>query len=242
MLKNRAGLGPTVDRRIALETAPQNKASESLFVPGNRCLLILMGQRYLVSIQRADEDSLSVSFPIRDFPVEGMRVDLEFHDTEGYTRFESEVLMAPKALGDSLVLRRPPEILRNYHRGSWRVPVDFKASIKGHVHPRRLTVPVINLSTGGMLILTDAPLETDDMLETILPLPELDKEIFTCKVVHRADAEKSLGGLVQVGCTFVSPDPTNVKAVSAYIIDRLKELGPGFSPVGSQRSSRDADT
>lgn len=224
---------------MALEHRSNQRNEDTLFVPGNRCLLLLMGQRYLVSIQQADENSVSVSFPIRDFPVEGMRVDLEFHDLEGYTRFESEVMVAPKALGDSLVLRRPPEVLRNYHRGSWRVPVDFKASVKGHVHPRRLSVPVINLSTGGMLLLTDAPLEVDDMLETKLPIPELEDEPFTCKVVHRADAAKSLGGLMQVGCSFVSPDPTSIKAISNYIMARLKELGPEHSPLGSHQSQSD---
>lgn len=223
-----------------MDTVPHRNVSESLFVPGNRCLLILMGQRYLVSIQKADDDSLAVTFPIRDFPVEGMRVDLEFHDTEGYTRFESEVMVAPKALGDNLILRRPPEFLRNYHRGSWRVPVDFKASIKGHVHPRRLNVPVINLSTGGMLLLSDAPLAIGDMLEARLPLAALEQDHLTCQVLHRADATKSMAGLAQVGCSFVSPDPTCIKAVSDYILERLKELGPDFSPFGSHRTEHDA--
>ena len=222
-----------------MDTVPHRNASESLFVPGNRCLLILMGQRYLVSIQKADDDSIAVSFPIRDFPVEGMRVDLEFHDTEGYTRFESEVMVAPRDVGDSLILRRPPEFLRNYHRGSWRVPVDFKASVKGHVHPRRLHVPVVNLSTGGMLLLTDAEMEIGDMMEARLPLPALEDEPFTCQVIHRADATKAMAGRVQVGCTFVSPDPTCIKSVSNYILERLKELGPGFSPLGSSRSEID---
>jgi len=223
-----------------LDTQRQNNAQETLFIPGSRCLLILMEQRFLVSIQKADEDTISVTFPIRDFPVEGMRVDLEFHDTEGYTRFESEVLVAPRDVGDSLVLRRPPEYLRNYHRGSWRVPVDFKAYVKGHVHPRRLHVPVVNLSTGGMLILTDAPLAEGDMMEAHLPLPELEDEPFTCQVVHLAGAANSKAGLSQAGCAFVSPDPMSIKSVSNYILERLKVLGPQFSPSGKRELAGDA--
>jgi len=188
-----------------------------------------MKQRFLVSIQKVTENSIEVSFPVRDFPVEGMRVDLEFHDLEGFTRFESEVLTAPKEMGDYLVLRRPPAYVRNYHRGSWRVPVDFKAEIKGHVHPRRLHVPVVNLSTGGILVLSDGELAVDDMVEAALPIPELDGEKMTCRVVHRGE-EPEPSGLVQVGCSFVSPDPTTIKAVSEYIWARIKELGPAFSP------------
>ncbi len=223
-----------------MDTVSQRSSSENLFVPGNRCLLLLMGQRYLVSIQDVAEESVTVSFPIRDFPVEGMRVDIEFHDTEGYTRLESEVLVAPKEIGDGLVLRRTPEFLRTYHRGSWRVPVDFKASVKGHVHPRRLSVPVINLSTGGMLLLTDSEMTVGDMLEAMVPVPTVEKDPFTCEVIHRADATHSLGGLVQVGCRFVSPDPTSVKAISNYILERLKDLGPEHSPLGSHRTESDA--
>ena len=219
-----------------MNSASPNAGPDSLFTPGNRCLLLLMGQRYLVSIQKADSGSISVTFPIRDFPVEGMHVELEFHDTEGYTRFESEVMVAPKEVGDFLVLRRPPDYLRTYHRGSWRVPVDFKASIKGHVHPRRLNVPVINLSTGGMLILTDAEMAAGDMMEALLPLATLKDDPLTCQIIHRADPAQSLGGLVQVGCSFVSPDPIHIKGISDYILERLKELGPEYSPLGNSHS------
>ena len=206
--------------------------SGNLFVPGNRCLLLIMKQRFLVSIQHVSDDHIEVSFPVRDFPVEGMHVELEFHDLEGYTRFDSEVIRAPKETGDFLVLKRPPAYVRNYHRGSWRVPVDFKAEIKGHVHPRRLHVPVVNLSTGGILILTDGNLAVGDMLEASLPVPALNGDKMTCKVVHRAEALEA-SGLVQVGCTFVSPDPTMIKAISEYIWERIKALGPASFPAGA---------
>lgn len=208
----------------------ESGATERFFVPGNRCLLLIMEQRFLVSIQDVTENSIEVSFPIRDFPVEGMRVDLEFHDLEGYTRFESEVLVAPKEVGDFLVLRRPPAYVRNYHRGAWRVPVDFKAEVKGHVHPRRLHVPVVNLSTGGLLMLTDAEMAVDDMLDVTLPVPALEGERMTCKVVHIAEESKKSSGLSQVGCSFVSPDPQSIKTLSDFIWKRIRELGPNFSP------------
>lgn len=216
-----------------MSASADSNPQDHLFVTGNRCLLLIMGQRFLVSIQKVTENTIEVSFPVRDFPVEGMRVDLEFHDMEGFTRFESEVLTAPKELGDFLVIRRPPAYVRNYHRGSWRVPVDFKAEIKGHVHPRRIHVPVVNLSTGGILVLTDSEFEVEDMLEAAIPIPDLAGEKMTCKVAHRAVEAQAVDGLVQMGCTFVSPDPTSVKAIALYISNRLKELGPEFSPIGA---------
>ncbi len=216
-----------------MNASADSHSQDHLFATGNRCLLLIMGQRFLVSIQRVTDNTIEVSFPVRDFPVEGMRVDLEFHDMEGFTRFESEVLTAPRALGDYLVIRRPPAYVRNYHRGSWRVPVDFKAELKGHVHPRRINVPVVNLSTGGILVLTDSEFELEDMLEASLPIPDLAGEKMTCKVVHRAAESQGVDGLVQMGCTFVSPDPTTLKAIATYISSRLKELGPEYSPIGA---------
>ncbi|MBX3177367.1 MAG: PilZ domain-containing protein [Candidatus Hydrogenedentes bacterium] len=213
-----------------MASSAESHAADKFFAPGNRCLLIIMKQRFLVSIQSVTENSIEVSFPVRDFPVEGMRVFLEFHDLEGYTRYESEVLVAPKEPGDFLVLRRPPDYVRNYHRGSWRVPVDFKAEVKGHVHPRRLHVPVVNLSTGGMLLLSDSAMEVDDVIESWLPIPELEGEKMTCKVVHRHENRQD-GGLPQVGCAFISPDPTNLKVISNYIWDRIRALGPDYPPV-----------
>ena len=216
-----------------MNASADSNAQDHLFVTGNRCLLLIMGQRFLVSIQNVTESTIAVSFPVRDFPVEGMRVDLEFHDMEGFTRFESEVLTAPRELGDYLVIRRPPSYVRNYHRGSWRVSVDFKVELKGHVHPRRINVPVINISTGGILVLTDSEMEVNDMLEAALPIPELSGEKMTCKVAHRAPEPQSVDGLVQMGCTFVSPDPTSTKAIATYISNRLKELAPNYSPMGA---------
>lgn len=214
-----------------MNASADSHSQDHLFATGNRCLLLIMGQRFLVSIQRVTDNTIEVSFPVRDFPVEGMRVDLEFHDMEGFTRFESEVLTAPRAVGDYLVIRRPPAYVRNYHRGSWRVPVDFKAELKGHVHPRRIHVPVVNLSTGGILVLTDGEFELDDMLEAAIPIPDLDNEKMTCKVAHRASESHNVDGLVQMGCTFVSPDPSSIKAIAGYISRRLKELGTDYSPV-----------
>lgn len=216
-----------------MNASADSNSQDHLFVSGNRCLLLIMGQRFLVSIQKVTDNTIEVSFPVRDFPVEGMRVDLEFHDMEGFTRFESEVLTAPREPGDYLIIRRPPASVRNYHRGSWRVPVDFKAEFKGHVHPRRVHVPVVNLSTGGILVLTDGEFEVGDMLEAAMPVPGLDGEKMTCKVVHRAAEPHGVDGLVQTGCTFVSPDPTSLKAIADYISSRLKELGPNFSPIGA---------
>jgi hypothetical protein len=57
-----------------MSASADSNPQDHLFVTGNRCLLLIMGQRFLVSIQKVTDNTIEVSFPVRDFPVEGMRV------------------------------------------------------------------------------------------------------------------------------------------------------------------------
>ncbi|MBI2425471.1 MAG: PilZ domain-containing protein [Candidatus Hydrogenedentes bacterium] len=197
---------------------------DSCFVVGNRCLLMLMKERFLVSVLSVDDVTVRVSFPTRDFPIEGMYVELEFHDANGYTRYETEVLKAPEGVGDGLILKRPFEHLRTHHRSSWRVPVEFDADVKSHVHPRKYSCRVLNLSIGGMLLSTHAPFELGETVESTFEIPGSVRDTLTAKVVHvdRADGEEN--GMI--GLEFISPDPVLSKSISQYIWGRVKELHP----------------
>ncbi|MCC6143375.1 MAG: hypothetical protein IT368_06180, partial [Candidatus Hydrogenedentes bacterium] len=85
------------------------------FRKGGQCLLILMGQRFLVTILSVEQDRFLLSFPACDFPIDGMHVDLEFHDEDGYVRYESEVLLGPAEAGDGVVVKRPVHLHFNRH-------------------------------------------------------------------------------------------------------------------------------
>ncbi len=111
-------------------TTPGRSEEATHFTEGTRALLILMGQRFLVTVLNANTDTLRVSFPVQDFPLEGMYVNLEFHDDLGYVTYETEVIESPKQAGDGLLIRRPPESVRTHHRTAWRVSADFRVEIK----------------------------------------------------------------------------------------------------------------
>lgn len=196
------------------------------FFEGNRGLLILMGQRFLVTVLNATPDTVRVTFPVQDFPMEGMYVSLEFHDDLGYSTFESEVIASPRDPGDGLQLRRPPEGTRTHHRSAWRVAADFHVEMKGHVHPRRYEAPVINVSGGGLLVRTDAPFAFGDNVELTFDLPGDGRKQTLAQVMHITVAEKSQGGIPLVGFKFVAADPQLTRSVSMYIWRRLRELHP----------------
>jgi Tfp pilus assembly protein PilZ len=196
------------------------------FVEGNRGLLLLMGHRFLVTILAVSPETVRVSFPVQDFPMEGMYVNLEFHDDLGYATYESEVIASPNEPGDGLLLRRPPESLRTHHRTSWRVAADFRVEMKGHVHPRRYDAPVINISAGGLLVRTDAPLNLGDNLDISFDLTGDGRKQALAEVMHLNVPEASQGAIPLVGLRFVSPEPALTKSVTMYIWRRLRQMHP----------------
>jgi c-di-GMP-binding flagellar brake protein YcgR len=201
-------------------------AGHAHFIEGNRGLLLLMGQRFLVSILSVTPDTVRVSFPVQDFPMEGMYVNLEFHDDLGYATYESEVIASPKEPGDGLLLRRPPDAVRTHHRSSWRVAADFHVEMKGHVHPRRYDAPVINISGGGMLVRSDAPLNFGDSVDITFDLPGDSRKTALAQVVHLNVPSESQGGVPLVGLRFISPDAALTKAITMYIWRRLRQTHP----------------
>jgi c-di-GMP-binding flagellar brake protein YcgR len=207
-------------------TTPGRSEEATHFTEGTRALLILMGQRFLVTVLNANTDTLRVSFPVQDFPLEGMYVNLEFHDDLGYVTYETEVIESPKQPGDGLLIRRPPESVRTHHRTAWRVSADFRVEIKGHVHPRRYEAPVINLSSGGLLVRTDAPLNFGDNVDVEFNLTDEHRHRALAQVMHVNVLEKSQGGIPLVGLKFVNPDPELTKSVTHYIWRRLRQTHP----------------
>jgi len=201
---------------------------------GNRCFVVLLEQRYLTTILKVDDDILRLSFPMREFPVEGMSVLLEFHDDLGFTTYVCEVVDAPKEPGDGLRVRMAPGGVKSRHRSFWRVPVKLEATMKDQVHPRRHPITVRDLSAGGVLAQADVPVNVGDVVDINLSLPAIESENITCKVVHTPEAENSNG---LFGCEFIAPDPVVLEVITAYIRKRLRELSPeGFEIVRSKPS------
>lgn len=191
------------------------------FAPGNRALLVAMGRRFMVAVLHADAGRVRVSFPMRDFPFEGMRVDLEFHDDHGFAHCETEVLECSGEPGAGLVLRRPAASMWQQHRGAWRVPVDLPVAYKDHVHPRRVDARIVNLSVGGAMLHTGVGAEAGDNIDVDLRLPDAEPLHLLGQVVHSAPLPDA-SGQWQVGVRFISPDPVDRKTISQYVWGQLR--------------------
>jgi len=222
-------------------TNPAPTAPDGQIRAGERCLLVLMGHRYLATIVSADEEHVRTTFPTCDFPLTGMHIDLALHDEAGYTSYPLEVLEPPAQPGDGLLMRRPEQLYRMHHRGTWRVPADFRVELRDQVHPRRIAAPVINVSAGGMLLRLPLDVEAGDNLDVWLALPGAEEtHQMVARVAHVSRLGHQSDEAVLVGLSFVSPDPYAVRDLKGYVWRRLRELYPNY--MGPARREADGST
>lgn len=194
---------------------------------GNRCLLSVMGQRFMVDVVEVSEESLRVTFPGRDYPVAGMAVDLEFHDPDGFNSYHAQVMVGPDETSGGLVLTRPKEPRRAQHRDCCRVPTDLTVQVKDQVHVRRFDAELINLSAGGGLLSTRAQFDFSSTIEMTVSLPGEATRVILGSVVHVGEAEDNPlmgGGKTIYGVRFIGLDSAAAQSIRRYIRERLREL------------------
>jgi c-di-GMP-binding flagellar brake protein YcgR len=210
-----------------MTTSTGNTESGGDLQKGNSCLLTAMGQHFLVEVLDIGQERVRVSFPGSDYPVQGMMVDLEFHDKSGFNRYRAEIIAGPQETEDEgIVLSLPRAASRSQHRDSCRVPTDLTVQLKSAERPRWFTGSLLNISAGGALVETEATFGIGATAQLMLSLPgEPNRELVT-EVVHvndavekRRDDERHV-----VGLRFVSPDRTVAESLTRYIWKRLRDL------------------
>ena len=193
---------------------------------GNLCLLSVMDQHFMVEILKVAKDFVDVSFPGVDYPVDGMAVDLEFHDKLGFNSYHAVVVQSPKNNAGRIRLTRPPGCVRAQHRDSCRVPTDLTVQVKDQAHVRRYDAALLNLSGGGALLRTEASFEFDASVELTVSLPGEPTHTFLGQVVHISRPRDLKSNRTLYGIRFVSLDMPAAESATRYIWRRLRELYP----------------
>lgn len=192
---------------------------------GNRCLLRVVGDAFLVKIIDVQTAYIRVTFPGKDYPVEGMQVILDFHDENGFNSYRTHVVRAPDRAG-ALTLVRPVEARRTSHRDSCRVPTDLTVQVKDQVHIRRYDAALHNLSGGGALIETNANYDFSTTVEVTLSLPNEPRHTIIGQIVHVADSRHRGNGSKLYGIRFIALTPETTQSLARYIWKRLREVYP----------------
>lgn len=191
---------------------------------GLRCLLYVTGRHFLVHVLAMDDDTVRVSFPGKDYPIEGMHADMEFHDETGYCYYSTEVVRGPMEGEEGIVLRRPSEIKRNIHRSSCRIPTDLTVQVKDRDHVRRYNASLLNLSGGGALVQTEAPFDFSTVVELDLSLPGESTHVITCQVAQIMPSGHAAGDSSrQLSLRFSSVAEEATLSITHFIWRRLQE-------------------
>jgi len=199
---------------------------------GMSCLLNVMGRHFLVKITEVGQDTLRVTFPAKDYPIEKLRADLEFYDQDGFYYYSTEVVQGPAEAGGCLVLTKPTELKRNLHRECCRVTTDLTVQVKDQVHVRRYDAGLVDLSAGGALIQTEAPFDFSTTIEMTLSLPGESTHVILGEVIHApGETPQEQSGARILGIRFTDVDAETSRTISRYIWRRLQEV---YARVSSQ--------
>lgn len=203
----------------------QTSAASSHVQPGAKCLLSVLDRHFMVEILGVEHDTLRVSFPGVDYPVDGMKVDLEFHDNTGFFCYHSNVLQGPQKRGDGIVLTMPEKCTRNEHRESCRVSTDLIVQVRDQVHLRKYNAHLRNLSAGGARIESEAAFELDTTIEMYLSLPGEPVATILGRVIHVGELANVCGHSMWLyGVRFLGLEADQQNAIVHYIWKRLREL------------------
>lgn len=191
---------------------------------GSQCFLYVTGRHFLVRVVAIEDDAVRVTFPGKDYPIDGMRADMEFHDDTGFCYYSTEVIRGPSPNEEGILLRRPDELKRSVHRSSCRIQTDLTVQIKDHEHVRRYNASLQNISVGGALIQSDAPFDFSTIVEMDLSLPGESPHNILCQIAQIVPSASPQDTHLRQMCLRFVEMPANADlSISHFIWRRLQE-------------------
>lgn len=200
--------------------------NDELYV-GNQCMLRVVGDHFLVKIVDVQPTHIRVTFPGREYPIEGLQVTLEFHDEQGFNSYRTHIVHGPEKTPGGLLLARPVESRRTKYRDSCRVPTDLTVQVKDQLHVRRYDAALANIGAGGALIVTPAQFDFSTTVEMRLSLPGEPQHTVLAHIVHTSGAPSSYSTVDKIyGIRFISLEPEASQSINRYVWNRLREIYP----------------
>ncbi len=192
------------------------------FEVGNTCYLRVMDRRYLSEIRGVAKDTVWVSFPGANYPIEGMGVELEFHAFDGFVRYHTRVAIGPKKKGDGIVLQRTEAATRLKHRRSWRVPVSLPARIQSGDDVSVQRGRILDLSSEGALLQAMAGIGVGSPIAVDFALPGKPRLLVRAMVIHSGEAKKA--GQRCYGLRFTEIPPEARDSLTWFLWGKIKRI------------------
>lgn len=208
-----------------MKAAMHTEASVPEALVGEYLLAKVGGTQFMVRVLSTDANTMRISFPGSDNPLENTWLDLELHDEDGILSFRGRVLEGTRERGSGLLLEYPSTGIYRLHRDAFRVPTDLVAQVRDESEARRYSAAVVNLSSGGALLEMDAPIGEQSVIAMLLSIPRERHCRLTGEVVHMRQQRRTpltVKGLF--GVRFVDPEQPARESLSHYVGERLRHL------------------
>ena len=217
--------GPTRDPAERRELPSGGETAIELKV-GDQFLMNVTGRNFMVDVLSVEAGTMRVAFPGIDYPVEGMLVDVELHDAEGFSYFQTEVVRGPLADGDGVVLRIPDIAQRSTHRDSARVPTDLDVILTAD-EETGIRGKLRNLSSGGAFVEAGVRFSEGASVSMEVEIPGVGRKLVDIQILHVTEPRATdLGPVYSYGTRFTGYEPGAGRALTQYLWDRLAELYP----------------
>jgi hypothetical protein len=191
---------------------------------GARGFLVVLNHRFTATILQVGQDSLLASVTGENFLFDDVDAALEFHDPDGYNTYPTRIVCGPTESQQAVLLSKPDRFRRMQHRTGHRVRTDLTVQVRDADSLRCYDAALVDISNGGGLIETRAPLKKDSLAEATLSLPEQPVYRVTARVVHVVDEPTSSPrGVRLYGLAFIETPPEVNDGIHQYARHQLEE-------------------
>jgi Tfp pilus assembly protein PilZ len=198
-----------------------------VLLAGTQCMLHVAGRHFLVRVVEVDNDLVRLTFPGRDYPVEGMRGEIQLHDEEGFFYYPVVVVEGPLLKGSGIRVRKLGELKRSRHRETCRVSTDLTVQVKDEAHVRLYNALLLNVSAGGAFVQTDASFDFSTTVELSISLPGELTQTIRCQIVDVLPPSESAHSSDKRFCMrFLDIDPDAEKCITRYVWEHLHQMYP----------------
>jgi Tfp pilus assembly protein PilZ len=191
---------------------------------GNECFMLVMDQRYFVEILGLTKDTVWVSFPASNYPLEGMGAELQFHSNNGLSIFHTRVAKGPEKKGDGVILQRSESASFLKHRRSWRVACDLSVMINTLNEARLHEAQLVYLSAEGALVETRSEFDSGELLNVSFTLPNQPTRALRARVIHYDSATMLRSG--KLGLRFTDVPPDSRETLTIFLYREIRERYP----------------
>lgn len=197
------------------------------FEKGTKCSLRIDGRRYPAQLLDARDRILRLACLEDGFSMESRGVVVEFDGQPGTAAYFTRFLTAAPDNHTELILLRSANLNCDELRSFLRVPTEIAVTVTLADSPATFSAKLLNISSGGALMHSDALPELEYGERLKLQIAEDPAISVEGELVHFSSGKPSSD--LRIGVRFVDVDDESVRALTWFVWKRVKLFFHDFS-------------